>query len=574
MKKTTTAKWLPVLILIFISLMTTELFAQNMEVSGAGSANANGTYIETGTSEGKPRYVKDGDPSWEIIWQWGIRWVIAEYGMENYEAWENVATPNLVTTWDVSMGFSPAPTVTQAGRAVSFSTQMFVENQDINDGSIGNSITITHNENDDDYFAGSFGEDFLLNGKAEITNVPAGLSATLVWQSASELLFSFSGTALSHTNANDITNLTLEFSDTAFDQGDAQGVTNFSITDLEVNFIEVVTVASSGGDFTSIQAAVDAIVEYDVIELSAETYTVTSTIQINKSLLLRGQGVGLTIIQGNTEVTSSGTAHALFAASGWDSSNIDNVRFHDMTFRYGFFNSGGMTSIRMSGVGYFELVRAHIYGNRGIHTNAAGLGLAMSGTKNALIKDSLFEDNAITNAGPYSGGSSIWIDSGHAKIINTTFYNNSVVRHPETVGWETNGGTVLVTGSLSEVNIINSTFTANEGHFGGAVSTGENPVANITNSILFGNTASNGGDDLYRRDGTINAYNSIIGVSAANSGTPINGISSNVTSADPLLSPEGLADNEGPTMTIALQPGSPAIDAGLENEFVPETDQR
>jgi cysteine-rich repeat protein len=42
-------------------------------------------------------------------------------------------------------------------------------------------------------------------------------------------------------------------------------------------------------------------------------------------------------------------------------------------------------------------------------------------------------------------------------------------------------------------------------------------------------------------------------------GTPCGGA---IPSLDPLLDPAGLADNGGPTQTIALQPGSPAIDAG------------
>ncbi len=44
-----------------------------------------------------------------------------------------------------------------------------------------------------------------------------------------------------------------------------------------------------------------------------------------------------------------------------------------------------------------------------------------------------------------------------------------------------------------------------------------------------------------------------------------------VTDVDPMLGP--LADNGGPTWTMALLPGSPAIDAG-DNADAPEFDQR
>ena len=36
----------------------------------------------------------------------------------------------------------------------------------------------------------------------------------------------------------------------------------------------------------------------------------------------------------------------------------------------------------------------------------------------------------------------------------------------------------------------------------------------------------------------------------------------NIVGLDPLLDPAGLKDNGGPTQTIALLPGSPAINAG------------
>lgn len=45
--------------------------------------------------------------------------------------------------------------------------------------------------------------------------------------------------------------------------------------------------------------------------------------------------------------------------------------------------------------------------------------------------------------------------------------------------------------------------------------------------------------------------------------------------ADPLLDPDGLQDNGGPTQTIALQPVSPAVDLVAEGECPPpQTDQR
>ena len=86
----------------------------NMVVSGAGTTAVNGTYVESGTYNGKPQYYKVGtghtlewDPyNWtEDVWQ--------IYDWEDYYYFGNgdVATPNLAT-WQTASGASPAPTVT------------------------------------------------------------------------------------------------------------------------------------------------------------------------------------------------------------------------------------------------------------------------------------------------------------------------------------------------------------------------------------------------------------------------------------------------------------------------------
>lgn len=64
---------------------------------------------------------------------------------------------------------------------------------------------------------------------------------------------------------------------------------------------EVVTVCSAGGEFTTVQAAIDAANAGDSITLCAATYT--EPLHIDKDLILRGAGQGATIIGGQT-VTS------------------------------------------------------------------------------------------------------------------------------------------------------------------------------------------------------------------------------------------------------------------------------
>ena len=85
----------------------------NIIVSGAGSSEVNGTYTESGTYEGRPKYVYD---NYVLIWSSGmVRWVIgtSDYVTVYYISNENVATPDLCTTWKVYDGEPPVPTVTE-----------------------------------------------------------------------------------------------------------------------------------------------------------------------------------------------------------------------------------------------------------------------------------------------------------------------------------------------------------------------------------------------------------------------------------------------------------------------------
>ena len=78
-------------------------------VSGAGTSEANGTYTYEGEEYGKPYYSLG---SQIIVWI-----DFAGYKLWNLNGWyqstDDVATPDLVTTWNVvNDGIAPVPTVT------------------------------------------------------------------------------------------------------------------------------------------------------------------------------------------------------------------------------------------------------------------------------------------------------------------------------------------------------------------------------------------------------------------------------------------------------------------------------
>jgi uncharacterized repeat protein (TIGR01451 family) len=146
------------------------------------------------------------------------------------------------------------------------------------------------------------------------------------------------------------------------------------------------------------------------------------------------------------------------------------------------------------------------------------------------------------------------------------------------------GGLYVDTGGPAVVT--NTTFSANtSGYWGGALATSSGGVITLTNSTLVGNGASVAGGGV-RNLGRLSMRNTIIanstlGVDCVNVGTLASNLNNLVKdgtcgatlSGDPALGP--LAQNGGETLTHALWPNSPAIDAGSDaGDICPATDQR
>jgi len=123
------------------------------------------------------------------------------------------------------------------------------------------------------------------------------------------------------------------------------------------------------------------------------------------------------------------------------------------------------------------------------------------------------------------------------------------------------GGAVFTSGSASFVNctIAFNTGSGWGGGFGGGSCGGIEGTRNLTNCTIAWNAGSLG---LRGLDGGGTLVNNLFVANAPPGGDSF---------SDPKLGP--LADNGGPTLTMALLPGSPAIDAG-ETALAPATDQR
>ena len=213
-------------------------------------------------------------------------------------------------------------------------------------------------------------------------------------------------------------------------------------------------------------------------------------------------------------------------------------------------------------------------------SNGEGGGIANSGT--LTVTESTLRDNS---GGRLGGGIS---NSGTLRVAASTLSGNRAAGGTEKDGttFPGSGGGLSNSGTLTVTNATISGNSAPGGEGGGIENSGgELTVAFAT---VSGNSASGGGGIHFIGD-TLTVTDSLLsgnsGGSLAVGGGAASSLSHNLFSdapgleldstnmidTDPLLGP--LADNGGPTMTLALLPGSPAIDAAIPLEGI-TTDQR
>ncbi len=195
-------------------------------------------------------------------------------------------------------------------------------------------------------------------------------------------------------------------------------------------------------------------------------------------------------------------------------------------------------------------------------------------------------NSTLSNDEGYGGGGGAISNSGTATIVDSTLSEN-LSRQGLPCGCQT-GGAIASDGTLT---IINSTLSGNavDGH-GGAIA-GSGSIS-VSNSTIAGNTAypyifftSNTGGIYGQANvtATVLANNSGGDCSSVLTDGGFNidddgscGFSSPSVSDSPTLDKTlgPLENNGGPTQTIALLPGNPAIDYVTPSADCPRTDQR
>jgi hypothetical protein len=164
--------------------------------------------------------------------------------------------------------------------------------------------------------------------------------------------------------------------------------------------------------------------------------------------------------------------------------------------------------------------------------------------------------------GGYGQGGGIFNFSGTLTLNNATVSGNSTDGIYGGIG----GGIWNLDGPLT---LNNSTVSGNNATFyGGGIASDTDHYGHpfhARNTIIAGNTAPTA-PDLGGDLGSLG--HNLIGNTSGGSGFD----PTDLLNVDPMLGP--LQDNGGPTWTMALLPGSPAIDAGDDTPPLPDFDQR
>ena len=194
-------------------------------------------------------------------------------------------------------------------------------------------------------------------------------------------------------------------------------------------------------------------------------------------------------------------------------------------------------------------------GNAGAFDNNGG-GLANFGTT------TLTNCTVSGNSADFGGGGIY--NAGTLTMTDCTVSGNSA-----DIGGVLNGNPF--TYQAGTLTMTNCTVSANSfglaGYFPATVTLTNTVVAENAGSDIFAGEVGRTGADAPSLSGT----NNLIGIGAA--GALTNGVNGNLVGVtDPLLAP--LGNYGGPTQTVALLPGSPAINAGTNGPGIPTTDQR
>ena len=403
------------------------------------------------------------------------------------------------------------------------------------------------------------------NNAVGVFNLPEGVTATLSGVTISGGMNNQAGGAIYNDGTLTVTDSTFTNNTSGSDGGAIANNGTLTVTDCT---IENNTAPFSGG-----------------IDNDGMLTVTGSTIKSNTANKSGGFGGGMdNHDDGIATLTNTTVAmnSAVFYGGGIFNEGGSTLTFANSTLSDNMARSGGGIDNNTSTV---TVTASTLSGNEstGTASNAGGGALYNTGGM-ASISDSTLAGNTAL-----SGGGGVFVGSGSLTILNSTLSGNSA-----TGSFSQGGGIDQTAGTLT---LVNSTIAGNSAQYVGAgihensgaltavnctiayntePESGDgfgggmditNGTATLNNTIIALDTDGTGpgapADNLYLDgSGTVSpasAYN-LIGSGGGNSGLTNGANGNQVGVANPGLG--ALASNGGPTQTIALLAGSPAIMAG------------
>jgi hypothetical protein len=274
----------------------------------------------------------------------------------------------------------------------------------------------------------------------------------------------------------------------------------------------------------------------------------TSTITLQKGVLELKPGSGTITIDGGNQITLSGNnASSVFLVDSGAKAALEGLTVQAGKAPIaggGIFNAGSLA-----------------LNNDTLSGNVAGLGGGLGGGGIYNVGTMSISNTTLSgNSAPYGGGIR---NAGNLVVSDTTLSLNSA---PFGGGiYDDNSGTLMVRAATISAN--SATFAG-----GGIDNLG---TLELVDTIVAGNQVSNGtGPDVSGQVNVASAYNLIgngTGAFGILSGVNHSHVGTNMVPINPMLA--SLGNYGGPTRTMALLPGSPAIGAGEAFPGI-TTDQR
>src|SRR5437868_488992 len=319
---------------------------------------------------------------------------------------------------------------------------------------------------------------------------------------------------------------------------------------------------------------------------------VTTSGTVNISSLTLGSIIGQEPSSGSgIQNTNSGTVNI---TGCWFINNLVSTTSSSTTPAKGggIYNNSGTMHVTSSTFSFNRADSTRTSMGAAIYNNTGNVSVVNSAFNNnsADAGGGIFNENgvvSVTGCTFHDNGASFWGGGmtsfgGTVNVTNSTFYANIAYSKQESGIFGVGGGIAIFKGTL---NLTNSTVTANFSGAGGSGvfnGNGSTPgVANIKSTIIASNY---GGVDIVfgARPDVWGAFKSqgfnFIGRKDGSTGfTAATDKKGTIASPlNPQLDPKGLRSNGGPTQTVALLQGSPAIDKGTSNGLTGTftTDQR